>query len=614
MNNWIEKYKSLVVSSHKKHIVVADADNLFAYAELNNAFEKEGYTVIRVNSELEIRIQFELKVRSSEKPCIIVAPPSYSPLPDIDEKVNFKKIGLSHLFPNLDAKAINGLSFNALSMLSSIKLYEQLSYEKTLKFLLENLYNVDYETLTNNKSKERILNALITVFLEKNGVNKPLIQFLGNISKPYFQDLNTVNLNKTVLIEYIQKQWNNFAGNFKSTIYFLEPLLLKSLGYLFAFNYLQPVKVSAEKYEAFPKSLRIGVYVNEDGDNDNELKSLIDYLKQELTNIEDIPQQWFKIIHLLANAKLKSIKTQNDTLVEQYDATENSINSRFQRFIDNTYNSLFSLSGVRTPVLVTRILEHIKAKPSNKKALIVIDGMNYWQWNILGREFSKKKISFSAGASLAYIPTITAWSRQAIFRGEKPDLSANNKKEAAFFESYWQKQGLLPYQIFFRRFSINAPLSTVSISDDVNIAGFVCNDLDDIMHGSVLGDQQLKFSTEQWIEKSKILKIIKELKDKGFQVFITSDHGNVEATGIKNLKIKDKVGTVSRGKRHLQFTNELMKKEFIQQNENIPFGEHGLSVFLKDKEAFSTENTKIITHGGSHFWEVIVPLIVVDGE
>ena len=45
MSNWVDKYKKLVISSHKQHIIVADQDNLFGYAELTQAFENDGYTI-----------------------------------------------------------------------------------------------------------------------------------------------------------------------------------------------------------------------------------------------------------------------------------------------------------------------------------------------------------------------------------------------------------------------------------------------------------------------------------------------------------------------------------------------------------------------------------------
>lgn len=612
MSNWIDKYKKLVISSHKQHIIIADQDSLFEYEELQQAFENDGFKLITCKTALAVRLAFELQVRESTDKYLIIAPSNYFPLPDIEMLVHFQALGLTKLFPNLDAKAIKGLSFNALCLLSNIKPYEELSHDKTLKFLLENLYNVDFDTLTNSKAKERILNALITVLLEKNGINEPLTKFLSTITKPYFPALVTKGLTKINLVNFIQEQWQSFVDKGNSELDFNESLLNKSLGYLFAFEYLKPVQVSPKKYESFAKPLKIGIFVDQQGHNDNELEGLIEYLKQQLEIIEDIADQWFKIIQIMANAKLKYLLSENEELKGNYQRIENSFNIRFQRFVDNTYGSLFSLSGVRKPVVVSRILEHINAKPAKKKALLVIDGMNYWQWNILGKALANADINFTSNASIAFIPTITAWSRQAIFKGDKPDLSADNSKEAKLFETYWLNQGVPSFQIDFKKFSVNDPIAIESITPDTTILGLVCNDLDDIMHGSILGNGQLKTSTEQWIVKSKIVNTISALKAKGFQIYITADHGNIEATGLKNLTLKDKLGALSRGKRHLHFTNETLLDNFMELNTNIEVGKKGLSLYLKKQEAFTTENSQVITHGGSHLWEVIVPFISIN--
>lgn len=45
MANWIDKYKQLITSSHKAHVIVADQDNLFEYAELQQAIQDGGYTI-----------------------------------------------------------------------------------------------------------------------------------------------------------------------------------------------------------------------------------------------------------------------------------------------------------------------------------------------------------------------------------------------------------------------------------------------------------------------------------------------------------------------------------------------------------------------------------------
>ncbi len=64
-----------------------------------------------------------------------------------------------------------------------------------------------------------------------------------------------------------------------------------------------------------------------------------------------------------------------------------------------------------------------------------IDGMDYWQWQIIAERLNKEKIQVKSGVTCAYIPSITSWSRQSIFRGSLPDLSMNNSKEEQMFRS-----------------------------------------------------------------------------------------------------------------------------------------------------------------------------------
>ncbi len=610
MAHWVDKYKQLIFSSHKSHVIVTDQDNLFVYGELQQAIQEAGYSIITAKSDLDVRIRFELEVRNSPEKQVIVAPPSYTPLPDIINDVHFQSIGLKHLFPHLDAKAIQGLSFNALCLLSNIKPYEELGREKTLKFLLENLYNVDFDTLTSSKPRERILNALITVFLEKNGINQPLNVFLEKLAQPYFPELIETGMSKISLVHYLQNKWSSYVSSGNCDIDFQDSILNKSFGYLFVFDHVSPIKVSGEKFQAIPKALRIGAFVDEKDSNDSELTALIQYLEQQ-HGIEDLYSQWFNLIQILAKAKVKELHSTNQTLKQQLNQVIQTLNQRFQRFIDNAYSSLFSLSGVRRPVVVCRVLEYIKAQPEQRKALLVIDGMNYWQWLLIAKALHGAGIACNSRTTLAFIPSITAWSRQALFKGGKPNLAEDNTKESALFKAFWQSNGFSGNQIDFVRLGHNQLFYAESISETIKILGLVCNDLDDIMHGSILGNEQLMASTKQWIQQSKIIDTIASLRSHGFKVYITTDHGNIEATGIKNLKLKDKVGSISRSKRYIHFSNETMLSNFREQNPHLTIGIKGNSVYLKQEEAFTDENLKIITHGGSHLWEVLIPFIEI---
>jgi hypothetical protein len=612
MAEWIDTYKNLIKSSHQRFSIVIDTDQLFDFEELHKSLIDDGFQILFARTDFDVRIQYELIAKSVEGRILIVVPVNYEPLPDMLVNSLFRNIGLKQLFPHLDATALRGLDYRTLCLLSQIKLYEDLGNEKTLKFLLENLYNIDFETLHGSNQKERILNALIIIFFDNKKVNQPITNLLSGLANQWFPELVIKGLSKTELIRFLSEKWANYLSNGKNEIRFEDNILSKNFGYLFVTGHLNAIKISPERFNNLPKVLKIGAFIDKNHKNDEDLEAYTAYIEQQTCIISDSPDDWFSLMNVLSKAKIKALNSLNIQLTTNFHEIETHINARFQRFIDNTYSTLFSLSGVKHPVLVTRILEHIKAQFQKRKVLLVIDGMSHWQWEIMAKSLNDAGVNFNMKSTLAFIPTITAWSRQAIFKGDRPELTADNSKEKEFFFRFWEQNGWQKYQIHFERIGVNFPTDLNSISDNVLIMGLVCNDLDDIMHGSVLGEKQLFTSTLQWIEQSNIVNYIKLLSKKGFTVFITSDHGNIEAKGIKNLRLQEKVGSISRGKRHLFFSNESMLSNFLSLNPGLEIGIRNTTVYLRNYDAFTNENEILVTHGGSHFWEVLVPFITIE--
>lgn len=612
MADWVDTYKNLIRSSHQRFSIVIDPDQLFEFEKLQKSLIDDGFHILFARTDFDVRIQYELIAKSVEGRILIVVPVNYEPLPDMLVNSLFRNIGLKQLFPHLDGTALRGLDYQTLCLLSQIKLYEDLGYEKTLKFLLENLYNIDFETLHGSNQKERILNALIIVFFDNKKVNQPITHFLSGLANQWFPELVKNDLSKTELIRFLSEKWADYLSGGKDEIRFEDNILSKNFGYLFVTGHLNAVKISPERFSILPKALKIGAFIDKNHKNDEDLEAYTAYIEQQTGIISDSPDDWFSLINVLSKAKIKALNSLNIQLTTNFHKIETHINERFQRFIDNTYSTLFSLSGIKHPVVVTRILEHIKAQFQKPNVLLVIDGMSHWQWEILAKSLNNAGVNFNVKTTLAFIPTITAWSRQAIFKGDRPELTEDNSKEDELFFRFWEQNGLQKYQVRFERIGVNFLTDLNSISDNVLIMGLVCNDLDDVMHGSVLGEKQLFASTSQWIEQSNIVNYIKLLREKGFTIFITSDHGNVEAKGIKNLRLKEKVGSISRGKRHLFFSNEAMLSNFLSLNPELETGTRNTTVYLRNYDAFTNENEILVTHGGSHFWEVLVPFITIE--
>jgi len=205
MTEFIEIF-SRTLKAYQKNIIIFDKDSIFSYVETHSEAQDSGYRLIFIESAYDFRINFELNRRSTDR-LAFVSRSDFTVLPDILRDTKIVNLSLRDLFPFLDCNALNGLSFSILSTLSGYKIYTPLGYNETIKFALENIYSVDFDTLKSVSGKERLLNALITVFLEKNGVNKPISDFLSQQTKPFFPELITSGLSKKSILEFVTFKW-----------------------------------------------------------------------------------------------------------------------------------------------------------------------------------------------------------------------------------------------------------------------------------------------------------------------------------------------------------------------------------------------------------------------
>lgn len=341
-----------------------------------------------------------------------------------------------------------------------------------------------------------------------------------------------------------------------------------------------------------------------------ELAGLLRDLQNEDFDIND-EKSWFAIAPKIGEAGRLAYMLQDTDLERLFIEAINTLNGKFQQFLEAKYESLFTRTGIKHPYTIDKVQDFIAANSKNcKVAFIVIDGMNLWQWDMLKNALQNTGLTVQDKTTLSWLPSITAWARQSIFSGKKPDFSIDNRTEGELFKKYWaERQQKLAHQLSYERVGTGEKL-TVPHSDVV-VAGFVINALDDMMHGNVFGYRELYLKTELWIKQSAICSSIKNLRDAGFDVYISTDHGNVEANLCLKLSSGQKAVMNSRSKRFVQFDTEEQAALFITSYTNFALGQRGKSVYFKDTSGFGTSGKKVITHGGSHILELLIPVGVI---
>lgn len=286
------------------------------------------------------------------------------------------------------------------------------------------------------------------------------------------------------------------------------------------------------------------------------------------------------------------------------------LNGKFQEFMKDGYLNIVSSSippKDRAPRIVTQVLEFMAKQDEEKTALIVVDGMNYWQAILLG-EAIKKKLDIEPKYDCIYswIPSITELSRQAIFRGGRPDVEypQNPHNEEKLWKEFWDAKHLPEYSQEYQYEGF------IDYRQDVTKQAYVTLDLDKMMHASK-NYRYLYRNTTLWVEERELMENLRTLKENGFKVFITTDHGNIETEELKNLKSSEKVGA-KRSMRHITLPEEADPQLFINDwKENvIQLPGQDRTFCPIGNKVFSGLPTPV-THGGTHWLEVLIPFMTI---
>ena len=332
--------------------------------------------------------------------------------------------------------------------------------------------------------------------------------------------------------------------------------------------------------------------------------------EQYLAELKDVEVDWMHQKDTISHISKIMVKAIRNGVYDGIDSEICKQNIAFQNWVDCEYFSTLHSNYLLHPKSVNNILPYLaeKHERTEKIALLVVDGFTYWQGCVLADYLSNKGIALKMDSTLAWIPTITMLSRQTIFRGTDPKLeykqSPDNEKK--LWLDYWTQRGYGQYEIQYicdkDEFAINESTKRLAV---------VTVEMDEKMHAST-DYQDLLSLTENWCPR--IVEKIKAMKSAGFTVYLTTDHGSVLSHGWRPLTQVEKVFLYkdgSRGARHLIYKDIDEQQRFYNSNSDLPMLRHENWLTIRDDRCFANEYKDMITHGGSHFLEVVIPFIII---
>ncbi len=136
------------------------------------------------------------------------------------------------------------------------------------------------------------------------------------------------------------------------------------------------------------------------------------------------------------------------------------------------------------------------------------------------------------------------------------------------------------------------------------------------MHGMELGTAGMHNQIWQWTKQGFMRDLLSILIDNDFKVYITSDHGNIEAKGIGCPN--EGVTAELRGERVRIYSDLSLrtkcKMSFPDSLEwpSIGLPEDYYALIAPSRAAFIRKDDVIVSHGGISIEEVIAPFIEVE--
>ncbi len=670
MSSWRDQILKEFTPKVARLTLVADPDGLLLEEGILEGVRERGFELIPFEDHIAFRYAYESKFRSrwdrGEHTDLVVVLRSQasdlSGLPyDLLQAGRRLSFNLGDIFPNLSYPVVTSLDRGDLDALYEAQKRHapgQLGDNATKEFVLRHVFEIAPELV---KQPSDLLRVLLRRHYRGQRIPADLdgrfIQLLRQSN--VFDDwpLETLVADREAFFAFLQERWPIFLDHeaAKGTPSVREdekPYGLSIEGpvelpfdhhdirvyidNLFVEGLLH--SVSHDHADALSKTwVGIGVRTAPIEDRSRRLGKLIDSLEASIPAEEAKHTDWFHFAR--GWAELRRVMSDEDFgLSETQRKTVNEltrkVDERFLSWVQKRYAGLIQLPP-NPPVMLhhlPRFLANSLLSPQSsslrspaKLALLVIDGLALDQWLVVREALASKQpgLKFREQAVFAWIPSLTPVSRQAAFAGKAPIFFPSSiqttDKEPALWAQFWADHGLTPNEVVYIKGLGDGSLETVSEAlshPKARVAGLVVDKVDKIMHGMEMGTAGMHNQVRQWAKQPFMNTLLDLLLDRGFRVYLTSDHGNVEAEGcgrpaegavadLRGERVRIYPDAVLRGK---------VKERFPAALEwgTVGLPEDYLALLAPARQAFVQEKQRTVSHGGVSVEELIVPLIQIE--
>jgi PglZ domain len=664
MSSWRDQILKEFTPKVARLTLVADPDGLLLEEGILEGVRERGFELIPFEDHIAFRYAYESKFRSrwdrgedTDLVVVLRSPASdLSGLPyDLLQAGRRLSFNLGDIFSNLSYPVVTALDRGDLDALfEAQKRYApgQLGDNATKEFVLRHVFEIAPELV---KQPSDLLRVLLRRHYRGQRIPTDLDQRFIQLLRQsnVFDDwpLETLVSDREAFFAFLQERWPIFLDReaAKGTSGVREDekpygLVIEGpvdlpfdhhdirvyIDNLFVEGLLH--SVSHNHAGTLSKTwVGIGVRTAPIEDRSRRLGKLLDSLQTSIPADDAKHTDWFHFARGWAELVLL-VNEQPDTVLgetnEHAKSLQVQVDAGFAAWLFKRYAGLVNLPPMPPVMLhhLPRFLARQVGEDRNAKiALIVVDGLAMDQWLVIREVLASRQpgFRFREQAVFAWIPSLTSVSRQATFAGRAPIFFPNSiqttDKEPALWAQFWADQGFTPNEVVYIKGLGDASLEDVSEAlshPKARVAGLVVDKVDKIMHGMEMGTTGMHNQVCQWAKQPYLNKLLELFLDRGFRVYLTSDHGNVEAEGCG----RPAEGAVAdlRGERVRVYPDAALRRKVKERFpaavewSSVGLPEDYLALLAPARQAFVQEKQRTVSHGGISVEELIVPLVQIE--
>ncbi len=634
--------------------LASDPDGLLAGEAVMLELGQRGFQVIQENDPVILRQRVEqARPFSPQQPLLLITNGPLEDLPyDLYQQAYRLTLSLHNYFPNLAYPVLQSLSPEQLEKLIFCPpVPEVLSRQKTIDYLLREVFNADPLTL----SQPHALIAWLNDYHQRQSplplpLRQALLERLKRYPVYHAWDLELLIRETQAFLTFVQQQWQTSIEQTLSgtdvreistgyNLPFARDINLQNLvPALVRQGTLQPIKIPSQK--GMPAWTQSGITQLDArfqrftfllDELDRRLKALAEpqQVQTSWNSWSGLAQDWAELCSLAYQTDLATNPSQKETfrrLVREMDHL-------FSIWLHRNYTSLGVQRLPRPHHVhhVTHYLAHLRNLGQfSRVVLLILDGLSLTDWQVIKSVWIKRHPGweYKTETLLAQVPTITSISRYALISGLRPADFANDLEhcptEAHAWELFWSREGQSATICGLRALAYDRGIDQMAELQDPRVS-FWClveDTPDKLTHNATLGSVDQQSSLRLWLDPAHaqnslpLEKLLDSYLDHGYAVFITSDHGHVEATGLGQPS--EGLLAQTRGKRARIYQDRLAALRIQGAFPETHLWDYDgllpkqmVALMPTGRGAFAPCGEVVVTHGGISIDEAIVPFVQI---